>query len=85
MKILIAYASCTGATQKIAEHISTRLTTHSIVLPITTILHSLSSLSPKNPFKSTPESYNDIELDPFDVIIIGSAIHGQKWMPEVVG
>lgn len=82
MQILIAYASCTGATQKIAEHISERLTNTATTPPITIVLHSVASPNPTNPFKSTPESYHDIDLEPFNAIIIGSAIHGQKWMPE---
>jgi menaquinone-dependent protoporphyrinogen oxidase len=82
MQILIAYASCTGATRKIAEHISERLTTTPATPHITTVLHSVSSPNPTDLFESTPESYNDIALEPFDAIIIGSAIHAQKWMPE---
>lgn len=82
MHILIAYATCTGTTQKIAEHISGRLSTRRTSLPITTVVHSVSSPKLINPSKPTPESYNDIELETFDAIIIGSAIHSQKWMPE---
>jgi menaquinone-dependent protoporphyrinogen oxidase len=82
MNVLVVFASCTGATQKIAEHISARLTSTSTTPPITTVVHSVSSPNPTNPFKSTPESYKDIDLEPFDAIVIGSAIHGQKWIPE---
>ena len=82
MQVLVAYASCTGATKKIADHISTRLTTTPISPPINTVLHSLSSTNPTDPFKPAPESYHDIDLELFDAIVIGSAIHGQKWLPE---
>src|SRR5271167_519641 len=82
MKILIAYATCTGATQKIAERISTRLTSSNIAPETTTVLHPVLTQNPADFWHAASVSYNDIDISPFDAIVIGSAIQGQKWLPQ---
>src|SRR5450432_3068555 len=82
MKVLIAYASATGATQKIAEHITTRLTSSPTAPKITTVLHPLCQPSTTGSSQGEPASSTDIDVGSFDAMISGSAIHNGKWLPQ---
>lgn len=63
MIVLIAFATCHGSTQGVAERIGRRLQASSMDVEI----HPVSEVT---------------DLDRYDAVILGSAIHNMRWLPE---
>jgi menaquinone-dependent protoporphyrinogen oxidase len=66
MKVLVAYATVFGSTRAIAERIATRISTASHGDYTTTVL----------PVDAQPPP----NISEYDALIIGSCIHGQRWI-----
>jgi menaquinone-dependent protoporphyrinogen oxidase len=63
MIVLIAFATCHGSTQGVAERIGQRIQASGITAEV----HPVSEVT---------------DLGRYDAVVLGSAIHNMKWLPE---
>lgn len=63
MTVLVAYASCHGSTQGVAERIGVRLVAAGLVVEV----HPVGDVA---------------DVVGYDAAVIGSAVHGGRWLPE---
>lgn len=72
MVILIAFATSHGSTQGIAERIGSRLREYGLAADVRSV-------------DDVARAEDGDVLAGYDAVILGSAIHGGKWLPEATG